>query len=269
MVGLSSCSIHSSWQCISDRCTAHVPYAWGNILEWLPNSATVEGWVESFLCEAMEAVQVTSLTQQIFWKKADIPIKTSKLAEILSNDWLSDDQIDFILSVICDTQIFPSTKVLGNSLVHCSSVQHKVSQEMLFTGATHLVFPFCHERHWVAVQVNFSEEHSITISDSLHYPRSSMEKHLLLIVKGILQSPSKEWKVLYDVNSPKQSDGSSCGIATVNAIHRLLCPEADVWDPMKPLKERAYYFTQCINSCCQVCTVFCDIFIDKKCFLPR
>lgn len=269
MVGLSSCSIHSSWQCISEKCTAHVPYAWGNILEWLQNSATVEGWVESFLCEAMEAVQVASLTQQISCKKADIPIKTSKLAEILSNDWLSDDQIDFILFVICDTQISPSTKVLGNSLVHCSSIQHKVSQEMLLTGATHLVFPFCHVRHWVAVQVDFSEEHSITIYNSPHHPQSSMEKHLLLIVKGILQSPSKEWKVLYDVNSPKQSDGSSCGIATVNAIHQLLCPEVDVWDLMKPLKERAYYFTQCINSFCQVCTVFCDIFIDKKCFLPR
>ena len=105
------------------------------------------------------------------------------------------------------------------------------------------------------MQVDLSEKHSITIYNSLHHPYFFMEKNLLFIVKEIYESLIK-WKVFHNVKSLKQSDGSSCGITTVNTMHQLLCPAADVWDPIKPLKERTYYFTQHINSDCQVHIVF-------------
>lgn len=63
-----------------------------------------------------------------------------------------------------------------------------------------------------------------------------------------LPSSKDKWSVnLTGLPIGLQDDSSSCGVAAVNVIHRLICNDVPTWSSQSPRWWRTYYFMRCVE----------------------
>jgi hypothetical protein len=105
--------------------------------------------------------------------------------------------------------------------------------------------------HWISVEINVTN-HVLSFGDSKPGVTQKVLPILPTLRSMLIQwldvyLPNISWTTnLKGIRVPLQLDSTSCGIATLNAVHNRLIPMAPIWDPKRPGKMRAYFFCRCV-----------------------
>ncbi|KAI0747451.1 hypothetical protein BC629DRAFT_1445160 [Irpex lacteus] len=158
-----------------------------------------------------------------------------------SSKWLDDDVIDAALDTVRQEKAMTNTNddvdIASTLLAYHVSEGIKNSSTGMGWGRR------------LQQEIDL-ESRFISIGDSMPMRRLEEAKERLLDgLKSWLKTylPDYAWAVNKNgLPIRGQQDGYSCGIATINAIHRRVIPTAPVWSPWKPRHSRTVYYERCI-----------------------
>jgi hypothetical protein len=110
--------------------------------------------------------------------------------------------------------------------------------------------------HWIVMEIDV-ESRFISLGDSMPLGRLQKAKDEAISgVKEWLREYLPEYTWVFSKHGVPiylQRDGYSCGVATVNAIHKSVLPTTAAWSPEKPCYSRAIYYAKCIELGKEVC----------------
>lgn len=255
-----------AWKC--GNVLLEQQHAWSSRLRWVDQTAESEGWTDRFL----EAVRECILA--VPWM-AGLPalqrgtVSSFALADnLLSHRWLNDDTMNCTVDVIRvelnQSSLPPNAPAIHIATTHLRSCLSNPGSNMstfwaktLVTAETaHFLLP-CNVAgcHWIALDVDVTEQ-CINIGDSKPAVTEPHREALLDEVRAWLQRvfpEAERWRIhLSGLHAGQQLDDQSCGIATLNAIHRLVVPGSPCWSPRYPGLMRAYYFRRCVEVALEV-----------------
>jgi Ulp1 family protease len=162
----------------------------------------------------------------------NIPVTSALLKSLVqSNSWLNDEMINAffkLLGVAYPRSLFLSTFFFTNLVAQVDVhgwIMKATGQQSLF-DYDHVIFPINHgNTHW-SLGVLYIEEMDLVHYDSLGSSLSQIRKgqsHLTrLLEKEMAIASTRELNVsVKRGKSPRQVDGSSCGVHTCYTAHRI------------------------------------------------
>ncbi len=237
---------------------------WRDCLAWVEKAAKREKWGEEMAARIRNTVlSCPQMTGFAILQNGGV--SSSTLAKnLLSNAWLNDESMNCLLDVFThnmrSSNASPATSTasvyLRTSLKNPNSTTHRHYANKLASGAVDKLLMPCNIQnvHWIAVEVDVTAK-IISIGDSSpKFSRGDLPG-LLAEIRGFLAPvyPNASWRVNQSaLETGLQVDGTSCGIASLNAIERRIFPNAPAWSPSAPAFMRAVYFERCVTLGSQV-----------------
>lgn len=222
------------------------------IIAWLEDRSKREEWTNVFFEGAASAYR-KSLHSEYIPGQGHTNLRTTILARMLSDQYLDDRHVDFILESLRNYRqsATPGVEIITCSLMGATSIQERVRQELVDGHIYRILLPFCYRnRHWLAVDANM-EERSCLVYDSLHNAcdRGGIEKDMELVLDRLGKPAEKGsgWIFQYP-DCPQQLDVSSCGVAMVNTIDWIAHQNVSRWIPNQPGLMRASYYRMCVDG---------------------
>lgn len=234
---------------------------WMAARDWIKRYEEEEEWSQHFTSKAIDALNRSPWMSGLPHLQRGAVTSTTVAGGLLSKAWLNDEIIDCILDVIRGEMlqhgVSECTQVAGTALT--TRVAYPESNTACFWGeklrsgeVLRLLLP-CNLQnvHWIALEVDV-QKRCINIGDSMPSPsnRDALNqtlKHLQGWLKTYLPAID-DWIINPTALSAQlQLDGSSCGIAVVNAIHRRVLASTPAWTPKAPCRSRAWYYIRCIE----------------------
>ena len=236
-------------------------HIWAACIEWLEDSSqNIETWNSAFIDSVAQSLARCPWNRGFEGLQGGV-VSLQDLAKLLSNRWLDDDLINCLLDVVrfdqqdgasAEKSALVASTFLGQAIRtnRNSSTATFWANQFKTSGAKALYLPMNIKNiHWIAVGIDVVQE-TINIGDSDPAVTAYLGIAEVLddIKLWLYMWPDIEWRVnLTGLSASAQSDTSSCGVTTSNAIHRAVVRDAPIWTADCARWSHAYYFSRCIE----------------------
>ncbi|KAI1783947.1 hypothetical protein LXA43DRAFT_902571 [Ganoderma leucocontextum] len=233
---------------------------WQLCREWLNGSCTRDPVAASVFTAALEELDQLECNAFVTALNAK-SVRTSALARLVSDAWISDDVIDMMVAhEMARVQLEP--KLAGHVIAHLAIVNtilkaqgpaswDKPSQRHVANLERKIASKSVHElylpvfwaecNHWIAMRISFTRK-EVMYGDSLGRKLPKPQKLLDKILWWLSKRFSDKFRIVgQELESGEQIDTYSCGICAMNAISRSIFGDT-LWTDSRKALLRARWF---------------------------